>query len=627
MSLSNDLPKEMQLHSVEAAQEAIEKAQKNVDIALRTLNVAKKAYIDEWARINEGLSSAELVDFLENDVLWMHPNPTCTAASFLDYLNEKLAFEKQALAFEKQALARKEEAAAAAIVVGMQNLTIPKDSPKSAVDSLGNRLRLKVEPQRASAFTSSSKSKIESAGMNGNFVAKLAPKIVRDATSTIIDEIQIISSVPLVKDGLFFSMFCKKVAETEESTRRNVDTTLSILFSQFFKTTYTANTQQRKYKLKDLNAKYGLASKGSSPDFVHTTTVNGDRMYGLAVIEFKDTASAPFDQIGQAFVSGCNIILSHVGLGLKSSECAVPLVMTNGNLYQFAWVTLLEPSFPVLHITSGILDASVPDTSRQIAIQLLRIRSFCCVMEQRLHTIISQSPSQSHETQLELDLGIYHTKNVDDVFLRWPTDTDRSFGYMWRVYDRLDGLIVAVLPLCVANLNEGDSLPRRQVVIFPRLESGFAMGVPSDRQLFDQYLVKLEEAIGKIHAAGVIHVDLYPSNILWRSVDGEIVVRIVDWDAATLLGDSFTETMRNRLSDSENSAYYWKNQGAAEPKCDYWFLFIMSNLNDDERLAMKGGVTEVNTVFKTSVERQRAKDGDLNVDFGIWCGRKYTSIE
>lgn len=175
------------------------------------------------------------------------------------------------------------------------------------------------------------------------------------------------------------------------------------------------------------------------------------------------------------------------------------------------------------------------DTSRQIAIQLLRIRSFCRLMDERLQNIVSQTPSQSQAALLDIDLGIYHTKNVDDVFLRWPADSDRSFGYMWRVYDLLDGLIVAVLPLRVANLNEGDDSHGRQVVIFPLLERGFAMGVPSDRQLFDQYLVKLKEAIGKIHAVGVIHVDLYPSNILWRHVDAEIVVRIVDWDCVETL--------------------------------------------------------------------------------------------
>ncbi len=32
---------------------------------------------------------------------------------------------------------------------------------------------------------------------------------------------------------------------------------------------------------------------------------------GLAVMEFKDTAYAPLEQMGQAFVSGVNIILSH----------------------------------------------------------------------------------------------------------------------------------------------------------------------------------------------------------------------------------------------------------------------------------------------------------------------------
>lgn len=51
--------------------------------------------------------------------------------------------------------------------------------------------------------------------------------------------------------------------------------------------------------------------------------------------------------------------------------------MTNGNLYQFAWVTVLEPSFPVLHVTTGVLAASVHETRKQLAHQLACVKTFC----------------------------------------------------------------------------------------------------------------------------------------------------------------------------------------------------------------------------------------------------------
>ena len=145
------------------------------------------------------------------------------------------------------------------------------------------------------------------------------------------------------------------------------------------------------------------------------------------------------------------------------------------------------------------------------------------------------------------------------------------------------------------------------------------MGVPSDETLFKLFLVKLEEAIKNVHDAGVIHVDLYPSNILWR-VDGtDVIIRIVDWDAATLDGDSFTSAMQTRLQNDVNVQYYWKSGGRAEPKCDYWFLFILTNLTDQERNTMNSDTpATVNQVYKESVTRQTDSDLNLKVTFVAW---------
>jgi hypothetical protein len=38
-----------------------------------------------------------------------------------------------------------------------------------------------------------------------------------------------------------------------------------------------------------------------------------------------------------------------------------------------------------------------------------------------------------------------------------------------------------------------------------------------------------------VHKAGVIHVDLYASNVMWKQQDGTIFIKIIDWDAAHCL--------------------------------------------------------------------------------------------
>lgn len=174
------------------------------------------------------------------------------------------------------------------------------------------------------------------------------------------------------------------------------------------------------------------------------------------------------------------------------------------------------------------------------------------------------------------------------------------------------------MPLCFATIKL-DGTEQCQI-IFPRLDRDFAMGVPSDESLYNLFLVKLEEAIKNVLDAGVIHVDLYPSNILWR-VDGtDVTIRIVDWDADTLDGDSFTSEMQARLKSDVNEEYFCISDGApAEPKCDYWFLFILKNLTDQERNTMNGRMpAKVNQVYKDRVTRKSNSDLNLKVTFVAW---------
>jgi serine/threonine-protein kinase RIO1 len=115
-------------------------------------------------------------------------------------------------------------------------------------------------------------------------------------------------------------------------------------------------------------------------------------------------------------------------------------------------------------------------------------------------------------------------------------------------------------------ITKKDAVSTGNVILFPKLEKNFAMGAPSDRGTYQKYLSQLRE---KIHRAGVIHVDLYPDNILWCVREHEMILRIVDWDAATFHKDSFTETMITQLAHKDNAAYYFKSEGVAEPQCDY----------------------------------------------------------
>ena len=89
-----------------------------------------------------------------------------------------------------------------------------------------------------------------------------------------------------------------------------------------------------------------------------------------------------------------------------------------------------------------------------------------------------------------------------------------------------------------------------------------------------------------IHERNVIHMDLYPSNILWKKIDDKIKLQVVDWDIATFNQTSFSQDIEKRLKKEIVSQYYYKKVGPAEPKCDYWFLYILSLTNHTKTLQM-----------------------------------------
>jgi hypothetical protein len=81
-------------------------------------------------------------------------------------------------------------------------------------------------------------------------------------------------------------------------------------------------------------------------------------------------------------------------------------------------------------------------------------------------------------------------------------------------------------------------------VVYPNLAAeGFKMGAPNrveDEAAYVEFVSALTGAVDAVHGAGVVHGDLYASNVFWRRREkregdpGGIEIRLVDWDRSYL---------------------------------------------------------------------------------------------
>jgi hypothetical protein len=80
------------------------------------------------------------------------------------------------------------------------------------------------------------------------------------------------------------------------------------------------------------------------------------------------------------------------------------------------------------------------------------------------------------------------------------------------------------------------------------------MGCPNriaNPEVFESFKLALRVAVTQLHEAGVLHGDLYFSNVMWMlDNDGTVQIKIVDWDAAHCLDErKFVDKVFVRLVD------------------------------------------------------------------------------
>ena len=269
------------------------------------------------------------------------------------------------------------------------------------------------------------------------------------------------------------------------------------------------------------------------------------------MIELERGKYSPLQGNRQAAVYGTHFAMGLLNRGVDRERVIVPSFTYTGMQIQFGATIVLEPSFPVYWTTSKVLDMGDSHERRLAVAYIQKANSW---IEQ-----LGSFPRSSNPIKIvamKLDTSAYHMKTLTDavcsrsfqLFSNRNGDISQGLEHWGRVLNLLfidDEVRPHVaFPLAIRSPNISND-EKEYIIIYKDLcAEGYRIGCPdrvSEPELFDSFREEYRRIIKLVHRAGVIHCDLYLSNVMWKKSksttlgDNMIDVVIIDWDCAHCL--------------------------------------------------------------------------------------------
>ncbi len=314
----------------------------------------------------------------------------------------------------------------------------------------------------------------------------------------------------------------------------------------------------------------GIVNGNSYEDFHLGSSIE------LGDLEIKGPDHCILMAIKQSLLTVSNFQLNALNKGLSREACIMPVIGCTGLIIVFGVSFVLSPSFPTYLPISKQLDLSDP-VERQVAlaflfkaVQYVRVleKHICdaCTKPAKLVDIIALSTTEYHLKTITPQIfrnGIGMLHGMTDHMQVQP-GIAHMIDVLNMVYASVDARDYAEYPLSIRTPDRSEGSSKYYELIYRNLRNyGYKIGAPNritEEPVFNAYRNQLRKAVTAIHEAGVIHVDLYASNIMYRSsgvVDDDIKVdiKIIDWDCAHCLSEGkYAEEVKQRLE-----AYWGKN--------------------------------------------------------------------
>jgi hypothetical protein len=402
---------------------------------------------------------------------------------------------------------------------------------------------------------------------------------------TTEDDEDVLNIAKALEHGAFDSMVLLDVSETSGSHAVQIFLQKHLEDSVVYGLCFD-NLSLKKF------ASAGRVSLDSKPDGTfraHITTHSGVTLEVIVgVLEWKGTHQSLSGPLRQAVGEAVNVAFHLYANGVLAQDVYVPVVVCNGRLIQFGVVSLIDPCYPIFTTTSFILDLASP---------VMRL-------EAARHMHVCGKLTRSYD---DMKLGsIPDAATVDTLRLRAhyakPLSNFSTVGDSMEV--RMFKMVLALQKLHSSEIKlDSDSSLIRDHIVFPLGVSrkpskedqgfivfnnlaaeGFRIGLPDDNKVCAAFVARLRELINAIHVVGVVHTDLYLSNVMWKVQDGAVIIKLIDWDTVGIIGEKTTVHFQVRLAHSGRSDMV-KNTELFSPELDLFFLdvleFIFSDSSND----------------------------------------------
>ncbi len=466
-----------------------------------------------------------------------------------------------------------------------------------SLDGHGKLRVFEFRPKGASKFAASEGFLLHSLCFSGIGMLEYAvPTVVKgllEGPEMTLEE-RILAEATVVRALTQQQLSAEKVSETIGPGC--VDDVVHVVLADYF---CDLDVAKQGTTMEQLYASFGPATRASKPDFA---------VGCVCVGEFKSTILAPLEQLAQAVAEATNMVLAQLAMGLPWDRCAVLVINTNGHLWQFAAVTLLESSLPHACVLSPVLDAL--SHGADVGRLLFQTERACSAQCKALAGCVQQPEA----TGLEVAMlsSKYFLKPTARVLLQsrgsaegWFVLLD-TFRVIWEVKDLRNHV---VFPLGFLRNSKGET----EGLLFHRLLPNWRIGLPEDATEHRLYCVEFARIVHLLNCkACLVHLDLLPCNVAW-CCEGEgeakrIHLYVVDFDTATPVGRVVAEKLREQRV-SRRASCSWPGESDlrhADARSDAWFVYQFPRLvNASWRLSRpvddESGPMAVNDAFQSGL--------------------------